>query len=396
MVKVKKMTKSEKLIFLLYRKKTKQTEEHLIVGDEVIPWSNIDHISVKQSALGNSYLAFYFRDDTPPRSFDMAYLANVEELFNCLRYNAAEKGFTLTIEGQVEVYEEDDSQMEGFRKRKEDVKREIDQKEKEKGEREQEKKKPQIKISSRQKSFLIIFLAIVFFLGLYIVIGIKFALSLFIIVLVHEGGHLVALKLFHMKVHGLYFIPFIGAAVVPKEDFPSPEAEAAVALAGPVAGLSWNLAAHLIKMPRYVHFSPFSGQISFHELFIYIVILNLGFNLLNLLPTLPLDGGRIMRAALLRGRKSLVPVTIITIGSGVAAGVYLKSVFFVVIAVFGLSSLVYSYKRMEKREVEPPAWWKSVVILGAWVTITYSYWYALPHHIRITIKMLLELFNFPE
>ena len=243
--------------------------------------------------------------------------------------------------------------------------------------------KIEINLSTRQKLYIMVILAIIFFGGLYIIAGLVMTVSLFLVVLVHEMGHLIALKLCGMKAHGIIFIPFIGAGVLPKDEFPSPEVEAAIALAGPAVGLSWNYASLIIDASRDTFLS---------RMLLYMILFNLLLNLLNLMPILPLDGGRVVRAALLRGRKSLIPVTIITFGTGILAGVYLKSIIFVVVALFGLGSLVYSYKRVEKKEVEPPAWWKSVLFLGTWVSIILLLWYGSPPYVRAMIKLLSQIY----
>lgn len=381
------------LIFLggekLLSKEPDQTEKHLIIGKDVIPWSDIEHISLKKSEYGNPYLAIYFKDERSPKSYDTACFTNVEGFLSTLREKALEKGISFSKGPHVEL---DIQYPPSGPARVEEAGRQREEAQK-------AEEKREIKISPRQKSFLMILLAFTFFLGLYFIAGIRLTGSVFLVILVHECGHLLALRLFHMKVHGLFFIPFVGAGVLPKEEFPSPGTEAAVALAGPVAGLSLNLAAHLLNSPRVLTFffnlhSSIDAAIlsQIPSIILYIVLVNLLVNMLNLAPILPLDGGRIIRAALLRGRKSLIPVAVVTFGSGVVAGIYLKSIFFVVIAVIGLGSLVYNYKRIERREVEPPAWWKSALILGAWISVICLYWYTLPHFFKDLIGFIVESF----
>ena len=382
-----------------FSQKPKQSEEHLIIGYEAFPWSNIEGIALKRSEYGNIYLAIYFRDGTPPNGFDTELLSNREELIYLLRNRALEKGFTFEVEEGI-VLEEPPSLSKASEKgsqeqRREKRKDQIQEKEK------TEEKKIEIKISPRKKFLIIISLAVIFFLGICLIFGIEMALVLFLIVLVHELGHFAALKGFRMKVHGIFFIPFFGAGVIPKDDFPSPEVEAVVALAGPVAGLSWNLALHVFGVPSvfidivsYRGFLSFDGSFSadvlFYLLLSYAVLFNLLLNLLNLAPLLPLDGGRIVRAALLRGRKSLIPVTAITIGTGIAAAVFFKSIFIGIVTLFGLGTLIHSYKQMEKKEIEPPVWWKSAAILGAWIGVILLYWFTLPLSWKTSLLAFFE------
>ena len=340
------------------------TEEHLMIDYDTIPWSNVDHIILKESQLGNWYLAVYFKDDTPPNGFEVGFLTDKKELIRCLRYAAEKKGFTFTSE--VDLGAEEQLEI---------------------GETSplvQERQKTEITLSPLQKSFLIVFLALVSFTAIYLLLGIRIAVSLFVIILIHEGGHLAALKFFHLKVHGLFFIPLIGAGVIPKDGLPSPGVEAAVALAGPLAALSLNGIGHLLlgNLPSLI--------LEIHLLMITIP-LNFAINILNLLPILPLDGGRIVRAALLRGRKSLIPVSAITIGTGLILGIFFKDLILMVFVMIGLASLIGSYKKMEKKEIAPPSWWKSCIILAAWVALIYLYWATLPPLSKMIIRAFGEI-----
>ncbi|MBU7016312.1 MAG: site-2 protease family protein [Theionarchaea archaeon] len=362
------------------------SRDELVIGRTSIPWSNIKNISLKKSEYGNIYLLIHLRDGTSPKSFDTEYLKNRKEFFHHLQ--DTEKRFTFTVDEDVDIDAAPVTLSLNWKEELSKIK-EAYQIEKVPGiETSTEetparvKPKKEINISTKQKLYIMVTLAAVFIGGLYILIGLTMTVSLFLVVLVHEMGHLLVLKLCGMKAHGIFFIPFIGAGVLPKDEFPSPEVEAAIALGGPAIGLSWNLAAQILDA---------SANATFSMIFVFIVLLNLLVNLLNLLPILPLDGGRVVRAALLRGRKSLIPVIVITFGSGIIAGVYFKSIFFVVVAVIGLGSLVYSFNKVKKKEVEPPVWWKSVLILGTWVSIIWLLWYGCPANLRAIGGFLLWL-----
>lgn len=72
---------------------------YLLIGHDIIPWSTIDHISVKRSEVGNLYVAFYFEDDIPPKGFDIEHIENKETFLKYLKENAAERGYGFEIEG---------------------------------------------------------------------------------------------------------------------------------------------------------------------------------------------------------------------------------------------------------------------------------------------------------
>ncbi|MBU7009279.1 MAG: hypothetical protein HXS46_01210 [Theionarchaea archaeon] len=255
----------------------RQTEERLIFDDVSYLWSNIEHITLKRSQLGNRYLAIYFRDDRPPASCDIDLMTeekDVTEFINQLQEKAARMQFTFASEVDTEPLKKGEPAISVA---------------------EPSPEKP-IEISEQQKVYAMIILGIVFFVGIYIVFGMEIAISIFAVVLVHEAGHFVALKSFHMTAHGLFFIPFIGAGVAPKEDFPSLRAEAVVSLAGPVAGLFLTLVMYLVKITSTGGFP--SDESFFPALIGSILLVNVIINLLNLMPILPLDGGTIVRIAM--------------------------------------------------------------------------------------------------
>lgn len=278
-----------------YPKRIVQTEKTLEIDNEKFSWENIDHIALKESEFGNQYVAFYFKDSTPPASFDMEWFKDKEDFVELLAERAAQNGFGFIqemLEGEIRT-ERVIAAKKGSRliQEKEDLEEEELEKEMR---RKTQEKKSEINLSRIQKSAISVILVILFTFWIYTALGVKMTAFIFMILLVHEGGHLCALKYFCMKVHGLFFIPLVGAGVVPKEEFPSPEAEAAVALAGPVAGLSWNLVAFLAIGINWRFFL---------DSLLLVIPLNLVINVLNLMPILPLDGGRIVRAALLRGEE---------------------------------------------------------------------------------------------
>ena len=112
----------------------------------------------------------------------------------------------------------------------------------------------------------------------------QFAVVLMVALLIHESGHVWAMKKMGMKTKGFYFIPLLGAAAIPDSAFPSRGAEAFVAIMGPIWG---GLTAAVPFMIWQVTDSPLWAGIAS-----WIAMVNL----FNLLPVLPLDGGRILRS----------------------------------------------------------------------------------------------------
>ena len=114
-----------------------------------------------------------------------------------------------------------------------------------------------------------------------------FAIALAYAVLVHESGHLLAMKQCGLKTSGMWFIPFLGAAAVARQGFRSYSEEFYIAIAGPLFGLlslvPLFLGGFLLPRPYGAHFFGYAATAAFVNLF-------------NLLPIGVLDGGRIVKS----------------------------------------------------------------------------------------------------
>ena len=112
----------------------------------------------------------------------------------------------------------------------------------------------------------------------------KFAIGFVLLLLIHELGHVFQLRREGIKASAPVFIPFLGAAVAAKSLGKDAAAEARVGLAGPVLGTLGCL----IPLALW--------GITGDELFQALAFVGFFLNLFNLLPVLPLDGGRAMAA----------------------------------------------------------------------------------------------------
>ena len=122
-------------------------------------------------------------------------------------------------------------------------------------------------------------------IGAYTLIwGWKFAVGFVLLLFVHEMGHYIQMKREGLQVSGMVFIPFLGAAIGAKSLGGNALAEARVGLAGPILGTLGALA--LIPVALATD-DDFWRALAFTGLFL---------NLFNLLPVVPLDGGRAFAA----------------------------------------------------------------------------------------------------
>jgi Zn-dependent protease len=137
---------------------------------------------------------------------------------------------------------------------------------------------PKLKLLTTFGSMLVSIAAYGIFFGLPFAVG--FVLLLFL----HEIGHVIQLRREGIKASPPMFIPFFGAVISAKSMGKDAAAEARVGLAGPVLGTLASLVPLAVWLLTGSDFWRALAYIGF-------VI-----NLFNLLPVVPLDGGRAMAA----------------------------------------------------------------------------------------------------
>ncbi len=114
--------------------------------------------------------------------------------------------------------------------------------------------------------------------------GVWFAVGFVVLLLVHEMGHVIALRREGIHASLPMFIPFLGAVISARSLGENATAEARVGLAGPILG---SIGAGLCLVIWQITSDDYWRALAFTGLFL---------NLFNLLPVVPLDGGRAMAA----------------------------------------------------------------------------------------------------
>lgn len=112
----------------------------------------------------------------------------------------------------------------------------------------------------------------------------QFALVLIGCLVFHEYGHLRAMRHFGFPTKGMYLIPFVGGLAVLDSKINTRWQAVVIAIMGPTFGL-------LISVVTMVLFYV-TGNVYFAAIASFNALLNL----FNLLPVLPLDGGRLLQA----------------------------------------------------------------------------------------------------
>jgi Zn-dependent protease len=149
------------------------------------------------------------------------------------------------------------------------------------------------------------------------VVAAAFVVLLYASVLVHELSHSVVARAFGLPVRRILLYPLGGFSEIEREP-PTPGREFLVSAAGPFISLA--LAGAGFGMDRLLH----PGGVP-AVLLSQLVVANLLVGIFNLLPGLPLDGGRMLRAGVwkLTGRPGSATVAAAWAGRGLAVAVLL-------------------------------------------------------------------------
>lgn len=137
----------------------------------------------------------------------------------------------------------------------------------------------------------------------------KFAIiyaAVFFLVLLHECGHCLAAQYYSAPIKDIVLYPFGGAASmqIPRD----PKQELVIAIAGP--------AVNVLFMPLFLLIGPLNPILA------TIGYYNIVLLVFNLIPALPMDGGRVLRATLTYFLKNRVKATLISgrVGQVIAVG----------------------------------------------------------------------------
>jgi Zn-dependent protease/CBS domain-containing protein len=158
--------------------------------------------------------------------------------------------------------------------------------------------------------------------GTYVAMAIVAAVLFFASLLGHELGHAFVAQREGMEIEGITLWLFGGVAKF-KGTFPSAGAEFRIAIAGPLVSLALGLAFSLVAWAAGLP-EELDGVAA------WLGYINLALLVFNLLPALPLDGGRVLRSALWQAKGDFGWATRIAanVGRGfgylmIAAGVFL-------------------------------------------------------------------------
>ncbi len=160
----------------------------------------------------------------------------------------------------------------------------------------------------------------------YLWMGLFGAAGLFFSIVFHELCHSLVARRFGLPMKGITLFVFGGVAEMSDEPS-SAKAEFLMAIAGPLSSILLGLMLYVVTaLGGEVLSTPVTGVID------YLAVINLFLAVFNLLPAFPLDGGRVLRAALWQWKKNLRWATRIAsrIGTGFGILLILVGIFYVV------------------------------------------------------------------
>lgn len=141
--------------------------------------------------------------------------------------------------------------------------------------------------------------------------------------LLHETAHIGTARALGVPIRGIGLFPFGVCARLKDPIIKSPAKEIVIALAGPLCSLFLAAVCHLLSLHHQSELLSYAAAVSF------------AMALLNLLPCLPLDGGRVLRAMLTLGSDAMsARQTTLRISYAVALLVITAAVFLLLTASF--------------------------------------------------------------
>jgi Zn-dependent protease/CBS domain-containing protein len=136
--------------------------------------------------------------------------------------------------------------------------------------------------------------------------GMLLTLAIFVCITLHELGHAAAARVFGVKTQAIVLYPLGGAAVLERNPA-RPLHEFLIAAAGPLVNTALTIGLSLVTAavfaaqgldPRLTVTPERLQEPSLLTGFIWLIAANIALVAFNLIPAFPLDGGRILRAAL--------------------------------------------------------------------------------------------------
>ena len=161
----------------------------------------------------------------------------------------------------------------------------------------------------------------------------QFALALIACLVVHEYGHVRAMKHFGIKTKGFYLIPFFGGMALTDDKINTRWQDVVISIMGPTFGLALSLILWGIYL---VTDNIFIANLANFNAFL---------NLINLIPVLPLDGGHVVKSVAFSAGTRIATVLL---SLGTVLGIFISyqlGLFFLAFVLFiGTLDIVFEWR----------------------------------------------------
>ncbi|MFC4436316.1 MULTISPECIES: CBS domain-containing protein [Natrialbaceae] len=188
------------------------------------------------------------------------------------------------------------------------------------------------------------------------ILGFVAAVGLFVGVVLHELGHSLTAQRYGFPIDSITLWLFGGIAALSEmpEDW---RQELTIAIAGPIVSVLVGVASYLLFL---VTPETFSGA---RFVLGYLAVLNVALAVFNMIPAFPMDGGRILRALLARGRPyAQATQQAAGIGKLFAIAMGLFGLFAFNIILIGVAFFVYIAASSEAQQVTMKAAFQDVTV----------------------------------
>lgn len=190
------------------------------------------------------------------------------------------------------------------------------------------------------------------FASFFALFGPSAAAMLIFLILIHELGHVIAMRWAGIPVRGIYFVPFFGGVAVGEGAAKTEVARGLVALMGP--GFS------MLTTALFLGLNAQAPNTIMRELAFMSALLN-GF---NLLPILPLDGGHIVQSLLSRaGAETARTFRVIALLAGCTLALWAGD--YLLLALLALLAPTVASRRMDETRQMPPLSGSELVLLAS-------------------------------
>ncbi len=209
--------------------------------------------------------------------------------------------------------------------------------------------KPQLAEKVQRNNIAVTIFSIVLFILTFVIFfgsELNFIVYLVVVILFHELGHFLMMKLFKYQNVRMLFVPLMGAFVQGEKHKYRQKQSFLVVLAGPVPGIVLGL------------ILLYLGNKNQSEILVTGSLLFLFINMLNLVPLDPLDGGQLLKLLISKGQEKFqLILSLISSLILIALGYYIDSWlmigfgFILGIRVRGLQKSYHTHKELNENEV---------------------------------------------